>query len=391
MKTYKWIFTISIALLILSSLLSACKPKVQIENKAQLEAAFQAALDKMVNDNKNNHSAVIMIQGPGVEWQGASGYADPDAGIEMLPGDQYRSASTAKMTLTVLALRLAEEGYLDLDAPIADYLPNEIITGLHVYEGTDYSDTITTRQLLHNTSGIADFWFDERDEDRFITMVLEEDTDHLWQPIETVNYAKENLTPLSVPGEEVHYSDTNFILAGLVIESVTGQPLHEVYRQWLFEPLGMEHTYMEFREPSRESLPGRGISHVFYGDIDYTNFQSISADWAGGGLVTTTEDMTRFMRAFADNAIFTDPTTQDAMSDWMPFSGDNVEYGLGLMRITGKTITLIGHLGVGQAFIFYWPDGDVTLCGTLNQNEVQVGGMVSEMIIAMRSYTENQP
>ena len=61
------------------------------------------------------------------------------------------------------------------------------------------------------------------------------------------------------------------------------------------------------------------------------------------------------------------------------------------MNALRNKVQLIGHLGVGQAFIFYWPDGDVTLCGTLNQNEVQVGGMVSEMIIAMRSYTENQP
>ena len=147
---------------------------------------------------------------------------------------------------------------------------------------------------------------------------------------------------------------------------------------------------MEFREEARPSVPGRTLSHVFYGDVDYTSFRSLSADWAGGGLVTTAEDMTRFMRAFVNNDIFANPDTRDAMFDWMPWEGDTLDYGLGLMRVKGKTLTIWGHMGVGQSFMFYWPDGDLTLCGTLNQQEADAGAFMSRVLKAVRSYQNPQ-
>jgi len=384
MRYTHWMLIASLTIFVL--LATACQPKIRTE--AELGQAFQKALDEMVDGNENTHNAVMLVQGSDFTWKGASGLANPDTGLEMLPDDQYRSASSAKMTLATLTLKLVEDGAIDLDAPIADYLSADIVAGLHVYEGTDYSGTITTRQLLHHTTGLADDWFDERDEGRFLKMALETDIDRLWEPAELVAYVKENLPPLFAPDEGINYSDVNFVLAGLVIEAATGEPLHEVYRKQLFTPLGMDHTYMEFREEPRPSLAGRALSHVFYEEVDYTSFRSLSADWAGGGLVTTAEDMTRFIRAFADNTIFDDPETRDSMFDWMPWQGDSLDYGLGLMRIKGKTLTVWGHLGVGQAFMFYWPDGDVTMCGTMNQNEVQVGGFMSKVLKAVESYRE---
>ena len=375
-------------LVVAALLLGACQP--QISTRAELEQECQATLDDIVRKGKDVHNAVLMVQSPTFEWKGAAGMSDPDAEIAMTPDDQYRTASSAKMMLATLTLKLSEQGLIELDAPIAGYLPADIIAGLHVYEGQDYSDRITTRQLLHHTSGLADDWFDERDDGRFVQMALEDETDRLWEPAELVSYVKDNLPPLFAPGDGINYSDVNFVLAGLVIESVTGQQLHDVYREQLFAPLSMEHTYMEFREEARPSVPGRTLSHVFYGDVDYTSFRSLSADWAGGGLVTTAEDMTRFMRAFVNNDIFANPDTRDAMFDWMPWEGDTLDYGLGLMRVKGKTLTIWGHMGVGQSFMFYWPDGDLTLCGTLNQQEADAGAVMSRVLKAVRSYQNPQ-
>lgn len=377
-------------LILLSILLTACQPKMNVTTQAELEQFFQDTLDAVVEDNDNVQNTVVMVQGPDFVWKGAAGMADPEAGLEMLPDDQFRTASSAKMMLATLTLKLVEMRIVDLDAPIADYLSTEIMDGLHIYEGVDYSDQLTTRHLLHHTSGLADNWNDERDEEHFIHLVLEDDPDKFWEPEETIAYVKENLPPLVAPGESVNYSDINFQLAGLVIESATGQPLHEVYRELLFEPLGMEYTYMELREDPRPSLPGRTLSHVYYENFDYTNNRAISADWAGGGLVTTTEDMNRFMNAFVKNEIFTDPQTGEAMFDWLDWAGDTMDYGLGIMRIQGKTLTVWGHLGTGNAIMFYWPDGDVILTGTLNQQDVDSGAFMSQILKAVRSYQENQ-
>jgi D-alanyl-D-alanine carboxypeptidase len=388
MKNHKKIVLIS--LLLLAIVFSACQPKVNITTLTELEQSFQDTLDAVVEDNDKVLNAVIMVQGQNFVWKGAAGLADPEASLEMMPDDQYRTASSAKMMLATLTMKLTEMGMIDLDTPIAEYLTPQIMDDLHIYEGVDYSGQITTRHLLHHTSGLADNWTDERDQEHFIGMVLENDPDRFWEPEETIAYVKENLPPLFVPGEDVNYSDINFQLAGLVIESATGKPLHDVYREYLFGPLGMQHTYMELREDPRPSLPSRTLSHVFYEDFDYTNNRAISADWAGGGLVTTSEDMNRFMNAFVKDEIFTNPQTREAMFDWMDWEGDSLDYGLGIMRIQGKTLTVWGHLGVGNAMMFYWPDGDVILTGTLNQQDIDSGAFMSQILKAVRSYQENQ-
>ena len=380
---------ILITSLIMIVVLSACQPKSKITTQAELEQSFQNTLDSLVEDNENVHNVVFMVQGPGFTWKGASGLADPEAGLEMLPDDQFRTASSAKMMLATLTMKLAEMGMVDLDIPIAEYLDPEIMDGLHIYEGVDYSEQLTTRHLLHHTSGLADNWDDERDEGHFLHMVLEEDPDRFWEPEETIVYVKENLPPLFAPGEDIHYSDINFQLIGLIIESVTGQQLHEAYREYIFGPLGMEHTYMELREDPRPSLPGRTLSHVYYDEVDYTNNRAISADWGGGGVVTTAEDMNRFMNAFVKNEIFSDPQTREAMFNWMDWEGDTLDYGLGIMRIQGKTLMVWGHLGVGNAMMIYWPDGDVILTGTLNQQYANPGTVISEIIKAVESYQQN--
>jgi D-alanyl-D-alanine carboxypeptidase len=101
----------------------------------------------------------------------------------------------------------------------------------------------------------------------------------------------------------------------------------------------------------------------------------MTADWAGGGLISTAEDLNRFLRAFARNEIFEDPTTRDEMFNWVD-SGPFHNYGLGLSRVlfnrSGQPqhaglAELWGHTGSSDNFMYYWPDQDVTLIGTLNQ------------------------
>ena len=105
---------------------------------------------------------------------------------------------------------------------------------------------------------------------------------------------------------------------------------------------------------------------------------------AGGGLVATVEDYNTFIRAFANNEIFADPATRETMFDWVDWPETNGlgQYGLGVMRINYEGIEVWGHAGVGQSFMFYWPDGDVTICGTLNQQEAPTAFTVAVNVIA---------
>jgi D-alanyl-D-alanine carboxypeptidase len=387
MEGTKWILFGAAAIAVLILGLSQPKPF----SEADLQDAFQTSLDRVVAKNADVHNAIMMVDSYDFSWKGAAGLSDPEAGVAIVPDDQLRTASSSKMMTATVLLKLYEAGLVSLDAPIADYLAADVVDGLHIYEGTDYSNVVTVRNLLQHTSGLADDWFDPRDEGRFLHMILVDDTDRLWDPVDLVAYIKDNLTPLFAPGEGISYSDVNYVLAGLIIESVTGQALHEALREQLFAPLGMEHSYMQFRESARPSLPGRGVSHVAYGDIDYSTFRSLSADWGGGGVITTTEDMTAFLRAFANDEIFADPATRDAMFDWISWMGPTVDYGLGVIRLQDSSMGVLwGHLGVGQAFMFYWPEGDVTMCGTLNQDEVQIGSILKKVTAAVTRFRESQ-
>ena len=288
----------------------------------------------------------------------------------MHPEDSIYIASVAKMMTATIAMRLVEQGKLGLDEPLAKYLPTRLVSGLHRFEGCSYDGEITIRHLLSHRSGLADTFGTPG----FMSLLMQ-DPGRLWKPEETIDFVKENTTPLFVPGEGFHYSDANFTLAGLVIEVVTGDSLDAAYRRYLYAPLGLVATYRRFVEAPRRSAPDRVAAHVFYGDLDFTGMRALTADCGGGGLDSTVADLNRFIRAFAHDEIFEDRATRAAMLDWRPWK-DNITYGLGticidLDRDEEPSVhglgEIWGHVGASGCFMFTWPQADASICGTFNQ------------------------
>jgi D-alanyl-D-alanine carboxypeptidase len=138
-------------------------------------------------------------------------------------------------------MMLAEEGLLDLSDRLVDVLGSDLCEGLLVVGGTDYTDEITIGQLLNHTSGLGDYWFDPPYDDygyNPFTSVFILNEDRLWEPEEILVYAR-MIDPAGRPGQVYNYSDTNYLLLGLIAEKVTGESLHDIYRSRIFEPLGM--------------------------------------------------------------------------------------------------------------------------------------------------------
>jgi len=358
---------------------------------AGVETDLQTLTDQVVKDNNDIHNSVLLVETPDFKWKGAGGMADPDEGIRMLPDDQFRSASIGKTMCASLVMKLAESGKIGLDQKISQYLPESVMDGLHEYGGKSYANDIIVRHLLNHTSGLPDYFFDGINlfgMTEFMSLMLAE-PEKLWEPEETIEYAKIRLTPFFPPGEGYHYSDTGYQLLGLIVESVTGRPLHEVYRELLFDPLDMNHTYMEFRETPRPAIPGRSLSHIYMNVIDYTSVTAYSADWAGGGLVTTAEDLNRFIRAFFRNEIFDDPLTREEMFNWVDTASGGY-YGFGIERLVFDEFgipdyiglgELWGHSGFGSSFMYYWTDQNISFCGTLNQAILETEGGLAPWFI----------
>jgi D-alanyl-D-alanine carboxypeptidase len=355
---------------------------------AELSGRLQALLDSLVSAHGNVRSGVLLVEGPDFEWEGASGVAFAESESPILPHDQFVVNSVAKMMTATIALRLVEAGDFALDDPIARYLPDSLVAGLNVYEGQEYSGTITLRHLLSHTSGIEDDW---RCADFFDLVAT--DSARRWTPEETIQFVKDRCAPRFRPGDGFHYSDTGYNVLGLLLQSVTGRALHELYREILLDPLGMDHTYRPAYESARPSLPGRKPSERYLDDIECTLWPSVmTADWGGGGLVSTAQDLDRFLRAFVHNEIFQDPATRDEMFDWVE-SGPFHNYGLGISRVLFDRSEsplhaglgeIWGHAGSSHVFMFYWPREDITMVGTLNQLDVN-GSLYDTLAAIMRT------
>jgi D-alanyl-D-alanine carboxypeptidase len=338
---------------------------------SELPDRLQSLLDGLVDGRGNVRNGVLLVEGPGFHWKGASGMGVPEDRLPMLRDDQFNIDSIAKTMTATIVMKLVEAGELGLDDRICRYLPDSLVEGLHVYKGRSYSEEITVRHLLSHTSGIADNWAHPE----FLDLITG-DPQRRWTPEETVEFVKKNCQPAFPPGGGFQYSDPGYNLLGLIVEKLTRRALHEVYRDLLLDPLGMNHTYRPSHEEPRPSLPGRGPSQRYFGDLECTLLPAVmTADWAGGGLLSTTEDLNRFLRAFVRNEIFEDPSTRDEMFQWVK-SGPFHNYGFGISRVLFDQSVDPEHAGLGEVwghagssdnFMYYWPNGDVTMIGTLNQ------------------------
>lgn len=322
---------------------------------------MQAVLDRLVAKNHGHGGGVARIAGPGgVIWQGAAGRVAGPNSAPMTPDTPFEVASITKAVTAATTLRLVEEGKLTLDARLGSLLPAAQIRG--------FNPNITVRQLLSHTSGLQHYWEDgpvDRSGQNAFLRAFMGNPRQFWTPDDILGYARD--IPAKRPGSAFHYSDTNFVLLGLIIERATGQPLHRVFRAMIFDPLGMNDTWLTYRESRRGAAP----SHRFEGGDDLHNVPRQSADWAGGGLMSTARDLEKFLRGLASGRLFHQPGTLDAMRQAVPVGEAGISYGLGLYRVDlGKGLGEVwGHDGHGNSFAYYWPQRDITFTGTLNQTE----------------------
>jgi len=317
-------------------------------------------LDRLIARNKGFGGGVVRISGgQGVIWQGSAGLvAGPDS-APMTVDTPFEVASITKAVTAATILRLVEQGKLRLDSPLSDVLPPAEVQG--------FDRTITVSRLLSHTSGLADYWTDgphDRSGNNAFLRAFLASPDRSWRPAEILALSRD--IPTKSTGSRFHYSDTNYVLLGRIIEHVTGSSLHRAYRELIFEPLGMNSTWLTYQEGRRGAAP----SHRFEGDEDLHNVARQSADWAGGGLVSTARDLERFLRGLASGKLFRDQRMLETMREAVPVEQD-ISYGLGLYRVqldNGQG-ELWGHDGHGNSFAYYWPQRDITITGTLNQTE----------------------
>jgi D-alanyl-D-alanine carboxypeptidase len=353
---------------------------------AALDAALQPIVDELVMRRGVHHAVVGVERLDGsMRWTGAAGTADP-SGRPMTARIPYFIASVTKLYVAAAVLRLGEQGRLDLDAPMAAYLPPDLIAGCHRIGGIDRSDRSTVRHLLSHTSGLADYL-----EDRpkgglpMIEQLLSEGDRPV--PIEEVmRTAREELAPhfppqdTASPRPRVRYSDTNYQLLMEIIGAVTGGTFAAALDDLILRPLGLTHTWVAGGEPPAGLEPPAAL-------------------WAGDevpevpmalatirDLNSTLDDQLAFIRALVTGRVFDDPATGGLMGErWNTFGFRltlmprtptwPIQYGLGMMRFHVPRLlspfspvpAVVGHSGSTGSWLFHCPERDLLLAGTVDQ------------------------
>ncbi|MFG2204631.1 serine hydrolase domain-containing protein [Kitasatospora sp. NPDC048715] len=230
---------------------------------------------------------------------------------------QVRIGSNTKTFTAVVVLQLVAEGKVGLDEPVETYLP-----GLLRGDGIDGRD-ITVRQLLQHTSGLPEYV----DKDSILTS-----PNRYYEPRELLDAALARKAHFA-PGTRWEYSNTNYLLAGLIIQKVTGRPLGEEINRRVVDRIGLRHTY--FPTPGdttiHEAHP-KGYNREADGSLrDYTELDP-SWGWAAGAVVSTTGDISRFYTALLGGRLLP-PAQLAQMRTTVPADevGPGIRYGLGLV------------------------------------------------------------
>lgn len=284
-------------------------------------------------------------------WTGASGLADIALERAVVPEDRFRVGSITKTFVAAAVLQLWEEGALDLDAPLAVVLPD-----------APWADQVTPRQLLAHTAGYPDYVSDPR----FLAGLADP-----WDPWDLLALISDEEL-LYVPGEGYRYANTHYVLLGLAIEAVTGQPYHAVLRERFLDPLGLEDTFL----PSGEGDPG-GMARGYLGDVgaydDVTDGMDPSAPWASGEMVSDVDDLLRWGEALYGGEVLSPASLREMTTEVeVPGSG-GTGYGLGchIEEVLGAVTW--GHSGSTQGYqsrlrVMTPPDGPPVVVATLVNN-----------------------
>ena len=282
--------------------------------------AVQQSLDHLVNDDKYP-AALAAVQDRGGRIRDyTSGVGDLKTKRPVPPDGYVRIGSNTKTFTSVVVLQLVGEGKIKLDAPVETYLP-----GLLRGDGID-GRHITVRQLLQHTSGLPNYT-------NFLAKGALPYRDAYFEPRRLLDMALEQKADFP-PGAKWEYSNTNYVVAGLIVEKVTGRPLSEEITKRTIDRIGLRHTY--FPQVGDESVRQPHPQGYHTDDpakplVDATVWDP-SMGWAAGQIISTPSDVDRFFSALLAGKLLA-PAQLKQMRTTVPApeQGPGVRYGLGLM------------------------------------------------------------
>ncbi|MFD3413604.1 serine hydrolase domain-containing protein [Streptomyces cyaneofuscatus] len=318
---------------------SAAPATIRTQTPAPDMAGIVAALESAMADGAPG--AMARYVGPDGARGRAVGVRDRESGTAMDTRARFRIGSVSKTFSSVVLLQLVEENRLKLDAPVSTYL-----------EGLLPDDRITVRHLLTHRSGLADY-----------TDAMFNETVPGFEAVRNRVFSYQELVDLSLaeprttePGAAYAYSNTNFVVVGMLIEKLTGRPVADAYQRRIIKPLGLRATAYVHPDTRIKGTHVRGYLHPDEAGAPLVDSTEQTVSWAqsAGAVISSPADLNTFTSALMRGRLLS-PATLEAMTTVTPTDGTNTRfYGLGLRRYDLSCGTRVyGHTGTVQGYYTY--------------------------------------
>ena len=357
----------------------AVNPIVPVEIDLGTAEAFQWLVeDSLSATGLFGLSGAVILPGRGV-WVGTAGMSE--TAEQLRPSMATSVGSITKTTTGALITQLADQGLLDLDDPIGDWLPPfPGIPASHI------PASVTIRQLLLHTSGIFSFTRAANFSDSIVA-----DLQRAWEPTEIIQTFVG--PPDFAPGSGWSASQTGYYLLGMIAEAVTGSTVHDELRTRFWEPLGLTNIYMGGRETppglvagSRNGSPGGPLEDFAM----YAGPAFSSIGWTASGINATAGDVARWAAALFGNQFHSTGMMAEirtTVQDTQNIPGQ-IGAGLGVRRYDYLGRDVWGHSGVtsnGSALVLYDDATGITVVAAINQNPGSHGSQHFPIAIALLS------
>ena len=327
----------------LSVLAAGARSPALARERAPAQSPFQAAIQQLVTDGVPG--AIGYARDGGTVTVAASGLADLATKTPIAVGDRVRVGSLTKTFVATVVLQLAAEHLLSISDTVSRWLPGLVPGGAG----------ITIRELLQHTSGIYSYTNDPG-----FLQALFSDPTRVWRPAELVRIAVAH-PPVFPPGTSLAYSNTDYVLLGMIIQAATGHPVGQQLQARIFTPLGLRDTYLPYANPHLRTPYAHGYLLGQPGATGPADTTVMSPSWGGaaGGIVSTAADIARFYTALLSGKLLPAAQLQEMMTTTPTGQGDN--YGLGIQAEPFPCGTAWGHQG---SFHGYFSSPFTTTDGT---------------------------
>ncbi len=365
MKTNIFILTlISVSLIFV---INGCKK--EIEATAQLDCNYSDS--SSIHPKNNSFNSIIskyVKKGlPGISvlvtdasgtWVGAGGYADIKKGVEYTPCHISKAASITKLLVGTLFFKLQEEGKINANDLVSNYIDKKILDKI------DGAENIKISNLMNHTTGI----FDVITSSGFYLAVLN-NPNKRWTQLELLNYVYgEKAYELNNP-YPAHYSSTNTLLLSMCIEKATGEKHEKLLHEKVLDPLGMNDTYYQ----GREDVPNYAAQGYFdlHNNGEIVNVSNLITGSGNGygGIYSNVFDLNKFIKALLIDKTVLSQASLDQMETFVQ-EDENFYTGLGMIKkFTEKSAYGIGHTGRDLGYVadlFYFPQRNITMVFFVN-------------------------